>query len=109
MIHLGRVDMAPVKGSRKVCLTNLVEFSLRLDNFVDELDDVIYFQNVLDRDFVKKLLRKLSRHDITVKILKDINLMEEKWRTEERKEWSILKMEGRPPVEETRVCFHHVL
>lgn len=43
-----------------------------------------------------------------MKILKDINLMEEKrWRTEEGKEWSILKMEGRPLVVGTRVCFHY--
>ena len=78
MIHLGRVDMAPVKGSRKIHLTNLVEFSLRLDNYVDDSDDIICFRNVLDRDFVKRLLRKLSSRGITVKILKDINLMEAK-------------------------------
>lgn len=52
--------MAPVKGSRNVHLTNLLELSLRLDNYVDDSDDIIYFQNVLDRDFVKRLLRKLK-------------------------------------------------
>lgn len=70
--------MAPVKGSRKVHLTNLVEFPLRLDKYVDDSDDVIYFQNVLDRDFFKILLRKLRSHGITVKMLKDTDLMEEK-------------------------------
>lgn len=76
MIHLGRAYMAAVKGSRKVHRTNLVEFSLRLDSYVVDSDDIIYFQNVLGRDFVKRLLRKLNSHGITVKIMKYINLTE---------------------------------
>ena len=75
---MGIVDTAYVKASREVHLTNLVEFSLRLDNYVHDSDDRIYFQNGLDRDFVKRPLRKLSSHGITVKILKGINLVEEK-------------------------------
>lgn len=49
-----------------------------LDNYVDDSGDIIYFQDVLDRDFVKRLLRKLSSNGLTVKILKDTNVMEQK-------------------------------
>lgn len=38
------MDVAPVKGSREVHLANLVEFPLRLDNDVDDLDDIICWQ-----------------------------------------------------------------
>lgn len=39
--------------------------------------------NVLESDFVKRLLRTVSSCGITVKILKDINLMEERTEEEE--------------------------
>lgn len=61
MIYLGRMYIASVRESRKVCLTNPVEFFfLRLHDCVDDPADAICIgsQKVLDRDIVKRLLRK---------------------------------------------------